>query len=180
MGAGGSLNLNGGTVAGSATRDLTGKYTGGIVIGGNVQFGELSTVNTLASSSGNLTFSDAMNLGSAVRTFTLGNTGTVTFGGVISNSFGGLTFSANTGATGKSNITGSANTFTGDINIDAGEVQFTADGSIGNAENDIIIDGGRFGKASDATTVTLGAGRDIFVGDGVGTSISSASTGSLI
>ncbi|MBJ7394940.1 MAG: autotransporter-associated beta strand repeat-containing protein, partial [Akkermansiaceae bacterium] len=50
-----------------------------------------------------------------------------------------------------------------------------------NAGNDIILDGGRFGKASDATTVTLGAGRDIFVGDAAGTAISSpGSTGTLI
>jgi autotransporter-associated beta strand protein len=180
MGAGGALTLNGGTVAGSATRTLTGKYTGGITIGGNVQFGELATVNTLASSSGNLTFSDAMNLGGGVRTLTLGNAGTVTFGGAISNTSGGITFSATAGGTGNFAITGNANTFTGPINITAGEVRFTSDGSIGNAQNDIIIDGGRFGKASDATTVTLGNGRDIFVGDGAGTSISSASTGTLI
>ena len=180
MGAGGALTLNGGTVASSATRSLTGKYTGGITIGGNVQFGELATVNTLASNSASLTFSNNMNLGSDVRTLTLGNTGTVTFGGIISNTSGGITFSATAGGTGKFAITGTANTFTGPININAGEAQFTVDGSIGNAANDIIIDGGRFGKASDATTVTLGAGRDIFVGDGAGTSISSASTGTLI
>ena len=180
MGSGGALTLNGGTVAGSATRSLTGKYTGGITIGGNVQFGELSTVNTLASSSGNLTFSDAVNLGGAARTLTLGNSGTVTFGGVISNTSGGITFSATAGGTGNFGITGNANTFTGPINITGGEVRFTSDGSIGNAANDIIIDGGRFGKANDALTITLGAGRDIFVGDGVGTSISSAGTGILI
>ena len=182
MGAGGALNLNGGTVASSTTgaRDLTGKYAGGITIGGNVQFGELSTVNTLAHSSGGLTFSDAMNLGSGGRTLTLGNSGTVTFGGVISNTSGGITFSATAGGTGNFGITGNVNTFTGPINITAGEVRFTSDGSIGNAANDIIIDGGRFGKANDANTVTLGAGRDIFVGDGVGTAISTAGTGILI
>jgi autotransporter-associated beta strand protein len=43
MGDGGLLTLNGGTVAGSATRDLSDKYDSGIVIGGNVQFGELAT-----------------------------------------------------------------------------------------------------------------------------------------
>ena len=181
MGAGGALTLNGGTVAGSGTRTLTGKYTGGITIGGNVQFGELATVNTLASSTANLTFSDAMNLGGVVRTLTLGNSGTVTFGGVISNTGSdGITFAANANTDGRFEITNAANTFTGNIGINGGEVRFTADGSIGNAANDIILDGGRFGKASDATTVTLGAGRDIFVGNGAGTSISSAGTGTLI
>ena len=181
MGAGGALALNGGTVATStsSTRDLSGKYTGGIAIGGNVQFGELSTINSLAHSSGSLTFSDAMNLGGAVRTLTLGNSGVVTFGGAISNTSGGITFSATAGGTGNFGITGNANTFTGPINITGGEVRFTSDGSIGNAANDIIIDGGRFGKANDANTVTLGSGRDIFVGDGVGTAITTAGTGTL-
>jgi fibronectin-binding autotransporter adhesin len=184
MGAGGALNLNGGTVAGSGTRNLTGKYTGGITITGNVQFGEIPPVNALASFTANLTFSDAMNLGGTVftaRTLTLGNNGTVTFGGVISSTgSGGITFAANANTDGRFEITNAANTFPGNVNITGGEVRFTADGSIGNAGNDIILDGGRFGKASDATTVTLSAGRDIFVGDGAGTSISSESTGTLI
>jgi autotransporter-associated beta strand protein len=127
-----------------------------------------------------LSFANNVSLGSAARTFTLGNNGVQTFSGIISNSSGGITFSANAGATGNFAITGTANTFTGPINITGGDVRFTSDGSIGNGANDIIIDGGRFGKGSDTTSVTLGAGRDIFVGDGVGTSINSASTGTLI
>ena len=182
MGQGGALALNGGTVAANtASKTLTGKYTGGITIGGNVQFGELSTVNSLAGSTSSLTFSDTMNLGGVVRTLTLGNSGTMTFGGVISNTgSGGITFAANANTDGRFDITNASNSFTGPINITAGEVRFTSNGSIGNAENDIILDGGRFGKASDTTTVTLGAERNIFVGDGAGTSISSASTGTLI
>lgn len=178
MGAGGALNLNGGTVAGSATRDLTGKYTGGITIGGNVQFGELSTVNTLASSSGNLTFSNNMNLGSAVRTLTLGNNGNVAFGGVISNTSGGITFSANAGATGRFDITGSANTFTGPININGGEVRFTADGSLGNSANTIVIDGGRLGTVNSGV-YTIASARGIAVGDNADTGISTPGTGTL-
>ena len=176
------LTLNGGTVASNASRSMTtAKYGGGIVIGGNVQFGELATVNTLANSTANLSFANSVSLGSAARTFTGGNSGTQTFSGAISNTgSGGITFAANANTDGRFEITNAANTFTGPINITAGEVRFTSDGSIGNAGNDIILDGGRFGKASDTTTVTLGAGRDIFVGDGAGTSISSASTGTLI
>jgi len=176
------LTLNGGTVASNATRSLTNlKYGGGIFIGGNVQFGELATVVTLANSTANLSFANNVSLGSAARTFTLGNSGTQTFSGVISNTgSGGITFASNASTDGRFEITNAANTFTGDVNITGGEVRFTSDGSIGNTGNDIILDGGRFGKASDATTVTLGAGRDIFVGDGAGTSISSASTGTLI
>jgi len=183
MGASASnvLTLNGGTVASNGSRSMTtAKYGGGIVIGGNVQFGELATNVTLASSTADLSFANNVSLGTGVRTFTLGNNGNQTFSGIISNSSGGINFSATAGVTGKFAITGTANTFTGPINITAGEVQFTTDGSIGNAANDIIIDGGRFGKGSDTTSVTLGAGRDIFVGDGVGTSISSAGGGTLI
>lgn len=178
MGAGGALTLNGGTVAGSATRDLTGKYAGGITVGGNVQFGEMSTNVSLASDTANLTFSNNMALGGSTRTLTLGNGGNVALGGVISNTAGGVTFAATAGGTGRFDITNAANTFTGDINITGGEVRFTADGSLGNAANDIIIDGGRFATANSAS-YTLGAGRQIFVGDGVGTAISTPGSGTL-
>jgi len=175
------LTLNGGTVASNASRTIANtKYGGGIVIGGNVQFGELTTNVALADSGASLSFANNVSLGTGARTFTLGNNGTQTFSGIISNTSGGITFSANAGATGNFGITGNANTFTGPINITGGEVRFTSDGSIGNAANDIIIDGGRFGKANDANIVTLGTGRDIFVGDGVGTAITTAGTGTLI
>ena len=84
------------------------------------------------------------------------------------------------GTDGRFEITNEANTYTGNITITGGEVRFTSDGSIGNAANDISIDGGRFSKASDATTVTLGVGREILIGDGVNTSISSPGSGTLI
>jgi len=176
------LTLNGGVVASNATRTFANtKFGGGIVIGGNVQFGELSTIVALANSTANLSFANNVSLGAVNRIFTQGNSGTNTFSAIISNTgSGGITFAANANTDGRFEITNAANTFTGDVNITGGEVRFTADGSIGNAGNDIILDGGRFGKASDATTVTLGAGRDIFVGDGAGTSISSAGAGTLI
>ena len=176
------LTLNGGVVAGNASRSFANtKFGGGIVIGGNVQFGELATIVALASSTANLSFANNVSLGAANRIFTQGNNGTNTFSAIISNTgSGGITFAANANTDGRFEITNAANTFTGNIGINGGEVRFTADGSIGNAANDIILDGGRFGKASDANTVTLGAGRDIYVGDGAGTSISSASTGTLI
>lgn len=180
MGDGGLLTLNGGTVAGSANRILTDKYDSGIVIGGNVQFGELATVVSSASSTANLTFNNNVGLGSANRTLTQGNNGTNSFSGIISNTSGGLTFAANVSTDGRFEITNASNTFTGPINVTGGEVRFTADGSIGNAANDIVIDGGRFAKASDALTVTLSGGRDISVGDAVGTAISSPGTGVLI
>lgn len=179
-GAANLLTLNGGVVASNATRTMDDtKYGGGIVIGGNVQFGELDSVVSLASSSANLSFANNVSLGGANRTFTLGNNGNQTFSGVISNSgSGGITFAANTGADGRFEITNAANTFSGDITITGGEVRFATDGSLGDAENDIIIDGGRFATANSAT-YTLGAGRRIFVGDGAGTSISAPGSGTL-
>jgi autotransporter-associated beta strand protein len=177
-GSNSSLILNGGTIASNGNRDFADtRFGGGINIGGNVQFGELATIVTLASSSANLSFANNVSLGNANRTLTLGNNGTQTFSGIIANTgSGGVTFAANAGAGGRFDITNAANTFTGDITITGGEVRFTSDGSMGNAGNDIIIDGGRFATASGAT-FTLGAGRDVFIGDGVGTSISTPGAG---
>ena len=198
MGSGAShtLTLNGGTVAANnvVTRTFNNtRFGGGIIIGGNVQFGELASNVSIASSTANLSFSNNVSLGSATRTLTLGNNGFTSFHGVISNTSGGLTFAANadtralfsmvaTGAdrntfTGFS-INNSANTFTGDININDVEVSFDGDGGLGNAANDIIIDGGQLSKQANNTDI-LGPGRQIFVGDGVGTSIR-VNTGFLV
>ena len=179
-GAANLLTLNGGVVASNATRTMDAtKYGGGIVIGGNVQFGELDSVVSLASSSANLSFANNVSLGSANRTFTLGNNGIQTFSGVISNTGAdGITFTANSGADGRFELTNASNTFTGDLTITGGEVRFASDGSLGDAENDITIDGGRF-ATTDSATYTLGAGRRILVGDGAGTSISTPGSGTL-
>ena len=172
------LTLNGGVVASNATRSPANtKYGGGIVIGGNVQFGELATNVALANSSANLSFANNVSLGNATRTLTVGNNGEQTFSGVISNTgTGGITFAANAATDGQFRITNAANTFTGNTTINGGEVRFTTNGSMGNAANDIIIDGGRFATASGAT-FTLGAGRDITIGDAAGTSISTPGAG---
>ncbi len=178
-GAGNVLTLNGGTVAANAGRNIIDKFAGGIVIGGNVQFGEIPANVALASNTANLTFNDTMNLGDANRILKLGNAAVVTFGGVINNTeSGGLTFAANAAGTGRFDVTQAANTFTGDVTITGGEVRFTADGSLGDASNDIVIDGGRFATAVDGT-FTLGADRNIFIGDTAGTAISTPGTGTL-
>jgi autotransporter-associated beta strand protein len=181
-GATNTLTLNGGTLAANGSRTFANtRFGGGITIGGNVQFGALATEVSLSNSTANLVFDNNVSLGAVNRTLTQGSNGSHGFTGVISNSgSGGITFAALSGTDGRFDITNAANTFTGDINVNGGEVRFTTDGSMGNAANDIIIDGGRFSKASDATTVTLGAGRTIAVGDGVGTGISSPGSGVLI
>lgn len=161
------LTINGGVIQSSGTRAFANPS---IVVGGN--FGNTGT--------GTATFSGTVALGSATRTITNNTTsGSRIYSGVVSGATGsGLTF-IGSGA-GDTSFTNAANTFTGDININGGEVRFTSDGSMGNAANAIIIDGGRFAKASDATTVTIGANRTIAVGDGVGTGISTPSSGILI
>jgi len=161
------LTINGGVIQSSGTRAYA---NSSIVVGGNFE-------NT---GTGTATFSGTVALGSATRTITNNITsGSRIYSGVISGASGaGLTF-AGSGA-GETAITNTANTFTGDININGAEVRFTADGSMGDPANDIIIDGGRFSKASDVNTVTLGAGRTISVGDAAGTGISSPGTGILV
>jgi autotransporter-associated beta strand protein len=166
----GSLTLNGGTIAATAnTTFSSAQLPGGITIGGNVQFGELSTNVALASNTATLSFGSAVNLGSGNRTFTLGNNGVQTFSGVISNTSGGITFAANAGTTGRFDITNIANTFTGDITITGGQARFSRDASLGNANNDVIIDGGVFSNST--TAITLGTGRSISLGDGAGSAI---------
>jgi autotransporter-associated beta strand protein len=182
-GATNSLTLYGGVIAANATRSFDNtRFGGGIVIGGNVQFGELSDNVALANSTANFSFANNVSLGSANRTLTLGNQGTQTFSGIISNTgSGGVTFAANAGTTGgRFALTGTANTFTGDISINGGEARFSADGSLGNGANDIIIDGGTFSMATN-TTNTISSVRDIFVGDGAGTQINAmGATGRII
>ncbi len=113
MGAGGALTINGGTIRSNSTtaRDLTGKYTGGITIGGNFSLGD-------ATNTGALTFTDNMNLGASTRSITVDSV--ASFGGVISGA-------ASVGLTklGASTLTLSgANTYTGKTTVSAGTLSF--------------------------------------------------------
>jgi fibronectin-binding autotransporter adhesin len=187
LGSGGSntLALNGGTITANGNRDFANtRFPGGISVGGDVQFGAFAAAVSISSDSARVTFANDVNLGGARRTLTIGNFGNHRFSGVISN--GSLTFAAVPGAestasgAGRFDVSNVTNTFTGDIEINGPEVRFTADGSLGNSANSIVIDGGRFSKASDANTVTLGGGRSVFVGDTAGTGISSPGSGTLV
>ncbi len=174
------LTLNGGTVASNASRNLAAeRYGGGIIIGGDVQLGELADNVAHANSGANLTFGGDVSLGNATRTLTVGNNGFQAFSGVISNTAGGITFTANPGVTGYFEIRNTGNTFTGDVTVLGGEARFAADGSVGNSANDIFIDGGSFATITNAS-YTLNSGRDIFVGDTAGTAISTTGAGSTL
>jgi hypothetical protein len=113
------LTLNGGTVASSGNRVMSAsKYGGGIVIGGNVQFGELATVVSIAGSTANLSFANIVSLGSETRTLTVGNNGTTTFSANISGS-GGLSVTRNSGTSGAIILTAS-NGYTGTTTVTGG------------------------------------------------------------
>jgi autotransporter-associated beta strand protein len=109
------LALNGGVLAANASRDLSNKYGGGITIGGDVQFG---AATGLASASASLTFNNAVSLGNATRTLTIGNNAATTFNGAISGD-DGLTIAALSGATGRITL-GGANTYQGATTINSG------------------------------------------------------------
>ncbi len=147
MGSGGTntLTLNGGAVASNLTRsfDAT-RFPGGIVIGGNVQFGELATVVALASSTANLSFANDVSLGSSVRFLAIGNNGTNTFSGVISGTgTAGITVVANPGASGSIILTGQ-NTYSGITVVSSGTLQLNRTGgtTLPVANNASIMGGG--------------------------------------
>ena len=172
----GALTLNGGIVAANGNQDLSGKFTS-ITIGGDVQFND--NAFALEDVSSNLTFSNSVGLGGANRTLTLGGSGNVAFGGVISNTgSNGVTFAANVNGTGRFDITNAANTFSGPLTITGGEARFTDNGSVGNANNTIVIDGGRFATLSGAS-YALASTHSIQVSAAAGTSISVVGGGTL-
>ncbi len=157
MGAGGSLTINGGTLAGTATRDLSSKYAGGISVNGNIQFGEVSTVVTGASNTANLTFTNNMVLGSVSRILTLGNSGITTFGGVISGTGANITFTANSnGSLGIFNLTG-ANTYTGTTTVSGGTLRLNKTGgaTLPSANSIIVQTGGILKVSVNQTLVSL-------------------------
>ncbi len=136
MGAGGALTINGGTIAGSATRDLTDKYAGGITIGGDFTLGS-STSPAVGTS--NLTFTNNMVLGGTTRTITIGGTGTYFLNGVISN--GSLIVTSS--AAGIISL-GGVNTYIGGTTITGGTLQLGAAGGVLADAGTITLNGGTF------------------------------------
>jgi fibronectin-binding autotransporter adhesin len=173
------LTLNGGVIASDASLDFaTNRFAQGITIGGNVQFGALSSNVSIAGDSANLSFANNVALGNSARTLTAGNNGNHVFTGVISGTPGGITFAAIPGTTNRFSFQNSGNTFTGDITIAGGEFRVSNDGSLGNTSNAINIDGGRLASANNAS-FALSTSRGIFVGDSAGTGINVVGSGTL-
>ena len=153
-----TLNINGGVISVSGSRTFNNPA---VVIGGN--FG--------LTNSGSGTFSRDVNLGSTTRTITNNSSGNTTFNGIISNS-AGLTIEGS--GSGRVTLGGTNNTFAGDITILGSQLAFVADGSLGSASKNIVIDGGIFSMTSGTNTIS--SSRSIAVGDGSGTQINAFSS----
>ena len=118
----GPLTINGGAIGTTTGFTSPTSRSGGISIGGDFQLGISGSVGG-ASSTGNMTFSgtgSTVNLGGATRTITLGNSGSMTFGGVISNGALRLTRNAD-GASGQFTLSGT-NSFAGGLTVDGVKV----------------------------------------------------------
>jgi fibronectin-binding autotransporter adhesin len=128
-----------------------------------------------------MSFASDISLGSANRTLTLGNNGVFTLDGAISNTgTGGITFSAaSSSLTGRFEISGVKNTFSGPVTITGGEVRILKDGSLGNATNNITINGGKFGIIENKAG-TIDSTRTIFLGTHSGTALITPGTRSVL
>lgn len=157
MGFGGALNINGGTMAANATRNITARYSG-INIGGNFTFG----TPTYAS---NITLADNVALGASTsRTITLGSTGTYTLGGVISGTSSNLTIAAT--AAGTLQLTGGS-TYSGLTTVSGGTLNLNrSGGSTLPSGNSLVVNNGATVLISTAQTlnnVTVDAGGTLIV-----------------
>jgi len=138
MGDGGTLTINGGTIAADATRDLRNQYDTGITIGGNFTLG---ATTGLALSNANLTFNNTMALGAATRTITIGGTGVYTLGGIISGA-GGTGLTVVSTAAGTIDLTG-VNTYTGATTISGGTLKISNASTFTNTSAINLSSGGR-------------------------------------
>ncbi|MBK9486135.1 MAG: T9SS type A sorting domain-containing protein [Chitinophagaceae bacterium] len=177
FGSGGAnfLTLNGGTLAANGNRAFANtRFPGGITIGGDIQLGEIPANVALASNIANLQFDNNVSLGASTRTITLGNAGTNTFTGIISNTSGGLTIAANANGTTGSVIISGANTYTGATTITGGTLTTGAANTIPLGAT-MTLGGGtlRTGTGAGFTqstgTLNLSANSTITLGTGVHT-----------
>ena len=147
-----------------------------------------TTVNSVTNvilrnnSSQNLTIQNTQGSGNQTMSTSLGNatenkivldgSGNIVISNVIKSDSGTTPLTFMGAGSGRVDITGTANTFTGNINITGAEVRFSANGSLGNSANTVTVDGGRLGIANVASTTVDLTSRSIFLGSTAGTSIS--------
>jgi len=143
MGSGGTLTINGGTIASSANRTFTGKYAGGITIGGDFQLGALTANVALSSDTATLLFDNAMSLGNASRTITIGANGVYTINSLISGTGSSAALNVNllSGASGTL-VLGGANSYSGGTTLTAGTLQLSGSGTLGSTSGSLTVNGG--------------------------------------
>lgn len=146
MGSGGALTINGGTIRsnGTAARDLTGKYTGGITIGGNFTLGD-------AVSNGALTFTNTVNLGAANRTITVNSAATFGTAAAVFSGAAGVGFTKNGAGTLRLNA---VNTLTGVVEVSEGILQIGSYTGLNTASSLTVSGGG----TSNLQLIQVGTG----------------------
>ena len=135
-----ALNINGGTItAASATARSVAMPT---TITSNFTIGQAVT------GTGVVTFSNTMNLGSAVRQITLNNAAN-TISGLISGAGGGITKLG----TGTLTLSNAGNNYTGGNTINAGQISSTVAGALGSTSGALTLGGGTLDLGALSQTV---------------------------
>ncbi|HEY0172656.1 MAG TPA: Calx-beta domain-containing protein [Pyrinomonadaceae bacterium] len=159
----GPLNVNGGAVGASLSRDFSDKYSA-INLGGDFQLGVPASAVPVSSDAANLTFNSSVALGAATRTVTVGANGTYTLGGVVSGGSGvGLTVARLPNATGRLVLSG-ANTYTGQTTVGGGTLALVGSGSIANSSAVELAGGSIFDVSGLTTALTLSSGQALKAG----------------
>ena len=162
MGNGG-LTINGGTIAASASLDLSGRYSAGnqaTLVGGDFTFG--SSVGP-AVSSANLTFTSQWALQNPDHTISIGGSGTYTLGGTLSLSetYPNTNLTVNGSGGGKlflktgSNIDGTLTVSQAKLQIEDG-VNYATQIVVNNGGTLLLSGSAPFSKLNDSAPVELG------------------------
>ena len=160
----GALTINGGKIGTTGGFTSPVRTGGPIVVGGDFQIG---IADSPASNSANLTFStsgNGLNLDAGTRRITLGSSGSMTFGQVISN--GGLTLARNAaGAAGSFGLSGN-NTFADGLTIDDVAVNvFTQNNVLGVGS--VTLQGASAATLNIRSSLTIG--NNFTIADSAGT-----------
>jgi autotransporter-associated beta strand protein len=163
----GPMTINGGALGSTTNLALSTTRVGGITVAGDFQLGISGSAGN-ASSTANMTFSgtgNTVNLGSVRRTFTLGNSGSMTFGGAIAGS-GGLTLTRDANGGGWFALSGS-NTFTGGLTLDGVRVNASASDTALGA-GDVFLGGVTGSNTTLNITSGVTLGNTVTFADGAG------------
>jgi autotransporter-associated beta strand protein len=159
----GALTINGGKIGTTNVFTAPARTGGSILVGNDFQIG---IADSPALSSANMTFSNSgngLNLNNGARRITLGSSGSMTFGQVISN--GSLTLARNAdGANGSFGLSGN-NTFSG-LTIDDVAVNVSGQNAVLGAGS-VTLTGASAATLNIKSNLTIG--NDITIADSAGT-----------